>query len=80
MSSTSNMIMGGINPSDSGIESSSTERLNTVIGSGQSAVYNVRPVEQYVRQYKKVQRNDPCPCGSGKKYKHCCLNLGTFEE
>jgi SEC-C motif-containing protein len=21
----------------------------------------------------KVGRNDPCPCGSGKKYKHCCL-------
>ncbi len=24
-----------------------------------------------VRQEKKVGRNDPCPCGSGKKYKHC---------
>lgn len=24
--------------------------------------------------YDKVGRNDPCPCGSGKKYKHCCLN------
>jgi uncharacterized protein YecA (UPF0149 family) len=22
---------------------------------------------------KKVGRNDPCPCGSGKKYKKCCL-------
>jgi hypothetical protein len=22
----------------------------------------------------KVGRNDPCPCGSGKKYKHCCLS------
>lgn len=21
----------------------------------------------------KAGRNDPCPCGSGKKYKHCCL-------
>ena len=21
---------------------------------------------------KKVGRNDPCTCGSGKKYKHCC--------
>jgi len=21
---------------------------------------------------KKIQRNDPCPCGSGKKYKYCC--------
>ena len=23
------------------------------------------------RENKKVGRNDPCPCGSGKKYKHC---------
>ena len=23
----------------------------------------------------KIGRNDPCYCGSGKKYKHCCLNL-----
>ena len=22
--------------------------------------------------FKKVGRNDPCPCGSGKKYKKCC--------
>ena len=21
---------------------------------------------------KKISRNDPCPCGSGKKFKHCC--------
>src|SRR5262249_35584543 len=25
---------------------------------------------------KKVSRNAPCPCGSGKKYKHCCYNKG----
>jgi preprotein translocase subunit SecA len=24
------------------------------------------------RQHEKVGRNDPCPCGSGKKYKKCC--------
>ncbi len=28
-------------------------------------------VETFVRTEKKVGRNDPCPCGSGKKYKHC---------
>lgn len=22
---------------------------------------------------KKISRNDPCPCGSGKKYKNCCI-------
>ena len=26
---------------------------------------------------KDVGRNDPCPCGSGKKYKNCCLNKGS---
>ena len=25
-----------------------------------------------VRTGVKVGRNDPCPCGSGKKYKNCC--------
>jgi preprotein translocase subunit SecA len=28
-------------------------------------------VEQVVRQGRKVGRNEPCPCGSGKKFKHC---------
>ena len=26
-----------------------------------------------VNPYKDVGRNDPCPCGSGKKFKKCCL-------
>ena len=30
-----------------------------------------------VRAGKKIGRNDPCPCGSGKKYKKCC---GRFED
>jgi hypothetical protein len=30
----------------------------------------------FVRAAPKLGRNDPCPCGSGKKYKKCCL-LGT---
>ena len=29
------------------------------------------PVQQVVRAQEKVGRNDPCPCGSGKKYKKC---------
>ncbi|NOZ62027.1 MAG: hypothetical protein GXO74_10135 [Calditrichaeota bacterium] len=29
-------------------------------------------VETYHRETPKVGRNDPCPCGSGKKYKKCC--------
>lgn len=30
--------------------------------------------EPQVRATPKVGRNDPCPCGSGRKYKYCCLN------
>ncbi|WP_147615265.1 YchJ family protein [Treponema pectinovorum] len=34
-------------------------------------VGDVKPMT-VVREGKKVGRNDPCPCGSGKKYKKCC--------
>ena len=27
---------------------------------------------------EKVRRNDPCPCGSGKKYKKCCGSAGVL--
>jgi len=36
----------------------------TIIASGDSP---------YERPHKKIGRNDPCPCGSGKKYKKCCM-------
>jgi preprotein translocase subunit SecA len=29
------------------------------------------PHEPFVRESKKVGRNEPCPCGSGKKFKQC---------
>jgi hypothetical protein len=29
-------------------------------------------IRQHVREHPKVGRNDPCPCGSGLKYKRCC--------
>ena len=31
-----------------------------------------QPVAPIVNAAPKIGRNDPCPCGSGKKYKHCC--------
>ncbi|CAM9519216.1 unnamed protein product, partial [Phaeothamnion confervicola] len=30
-----------------------------------------KPQQPFVRYTGKVGRNDPCPCGSGKKYKQC---------
>jgi len=35
--------------------------------------YNPAPVETIRTAASKVGRNDPCPCGSGRKYKKCCL-------
>ena len=29
-------------------------------------------LQPYRREGRKIGRNEPCPCGSGKKYKHCC--------
>ena len=42
--------------------------------------YNIRlssapsTPDTYTRETPKVGRNDPCPCGSGKKFKKCCLH------
>ena len=34
--------------------------------------YDPTPVKQEpIKVGPKIGRNDPCPCGSGKKYKHC---------
>ena len=35
-----------------------------------SSAFTEKP---FVRLEKKIGRNDPCPCGSGKKYKQCCM-------
>ena len=29
-------------------------------------------VDEQQQKKKKIGRNEPCPCGSGKKYKRCC--------
>jgi preprotein translocase subunit SecA len=39
-----------------------------VVSEAAAATEKAKPV----RTGPKVGRNDPCPCGSGKKYKHCC--------
>ena len=37
-------------------------------------VTNIEKIIENLYEDGKVDRNDPCPCGSGKKYKKCCLN------
>ncbi len=36
--------------------------------------------EDVLCEKKKIGRNDPCPCGSGKKYKKCCLKKKEAEQ
>ncbi len=40
---------------------------------GTAAATNAEVKKAPVRKDKKVGPNDPCPCGSGKKYKKCCM-------
>ena len=35
-------------------------------------LYKKQKASTTIVKGKKIGRNDPCPCGSGKKYKHCC--------
>ena len=47
-----------------------TERKQTLEGHANDGKEKVKA--QPKRNTKKIGRNDPCPCGSGKKYKQCC--------
>ncbi len=50
-----------------------TERKQVakVVSAGESKDVVKKPV---VNEENKIGRNDPCPCGSGKKYKQCCMD------
>jgi len=41
---------------------------------GTQADYKPEPIRN---RQERVGRNSPCPCGSGKKYKHCCARAGS---
>ena len=44
-------------------------------GNGAAAGQTASSSTPYIRAARKVGRNEPCPCGSGKKYKRCCGRL-----
>ena len=49
------------------------DRINQAIAERQRATEMLAASGgTYRRETKKIGRNDPCPCGSGKKYKKCC--------
>ncbi|ACL04319.1 SEC-C motif domain protein [Desulfatibacillum aliphaticivorans] len=43
-------------------------------GDGNNDYYDDEPVDTVKREAPKIGRNAKCPCGSGKKYKKCCMN------
>ena len=54
------------------------ERVAKETGTG--AATNSEVKKQPVRKDKKPGPNDPCPCGSGKKYKKCCMQKDKLGE
>lgn len=55
------------------------ETISNVVGAEQMPMFRFTKPRPVVRDYK-VGRNDPCPCGSGLKYKKCCLGSGKYES
>ena len=55
----------------SAIASSSATVPGNLAGAAQPGPQNSAPITPFVRTDRKVGRNEPCPCGSGKKYKRC---------
>ncbi|MBN2563806.1 MAG: SEC-C domain-containing protein [Phycisphaerae bacterium] len=53
----------GVGPGGGGV---ARDRAAAMRAQGEQKVETIR------REKPKVGRNQPCPCGSGKKYKHCC--------
>ncbi len=56
------------------VQSAPAQNVNYVHAgaSSTSSTAPKKPKKKPVVKIKKVGRNDPCPCGSGKKYKNCC--------
>ena len=52
-------------------ESSALDKPNGADGQADQAAANTAKAAPFVRTERKIGRNEPCPCGSGKKYKQC---------
>lgn len=56
---------------------SNAQKANEMVSEANQAVEKIKSKPKPVRTGPKVGRNDPCPCGSGKKYKQCCGKAGS---
>lgn len=52
--------------------------VENIVGAEQMPTFRFTKPRPVVKDHK-IGRNDPCPCGSGLKYKKCCLNSGKYE-
>lgn len=52
--------------------------IGAITGASEIPSFRFTKTRPIVKDYH-VRRNDPCPCGSGKKYKKCCLESGKYE-
>ncbi|HEX7576717.1 MAG TPA: SEC-C metal-binding domain-containing protein, partial [Verrucomicrobiae bacterium] len=68
MHQTTSAFGGGTTTASSGGAQPKASDVVSEAAAAQEAKAKAKPV----RTGPKVGRNDPCPCGSGKKYKHCC--------
>jgi preprotein translocase subunit SecA len=59
---------GSVGPMGGATSSASSGNPSDVVSEASEAVAKAKPI----RTGPKVGRNDPCPCGSGKKFKQCC--------
>ncbi len=68
----STSVFGGSTATASGATAEASTTPSDVVSEASEALAKAKPI----RGGPKVGRNDPCPCGSGRKYKHCCGKNG----
>ena len=54
------------------VERRDENEIDTALSKAAKSFQPAEEDESFIQADEKVGRNDPCPCGSGKKYKHCC--------
>jgi hypothetical protein len=69
---------------DAGVDITNEEEMKKFV-----ALYNLqqaaklkkddKPISKPKSKKSKIGRNDPCPCGSGKKFKKCCMGKGIYD-
>lgn len=67
-----NLPLNDIEESDNDLFNPPLNEIEESDNDSRTSEPNHRRTSEPIRVEKKVGRNDPCPCGSGKKYKKCC--------